>query len=97
MIGYLNINHFENKVINFGEICHQAPTDIICVDETKLDSSYSDFQFHIDDYQFPPFCRDRNKYHGLTNCTHGDKRAHNVHAKRFLRARNYRQVNHLCV
>ena len=24
MICYLNINHFENKVINFREICHQA-------------------------------------------------------------------------
>ena len=38
MIGYLNINHFENKVINLREICHQAPIDIICVEETKLDS-----------------------------------------------------------
>ena len=46
MIGYLNINHFENKVINFREICHQAPIDIICVDETKLDSSYPDSPFH---------------------------------------------------
>ena len=64
MIAYLNINHFENKVINFREICHQAPIDIICVDETKLDSSYPDSQFHIDGYQFPPFHRDRNKYGG---------------------------------
>ena len=50
MIGYLNINHFENKVINFREICHQAPVDIICVHEKKLDSSYPDSQFHIDGY-----------------------------------------------
>ena len=64
MIAYLNINHFENKVINFREICHQAPTDIICVDETKLNSSYPDSQFPIDGYQFPPFGRDRNKYVG---------------------------------
>ena len=64
MIGYLNISHFENKEINFREICHQAPIDIICVDETKLDSSYPDSQFHIDGYQFPPFRRDRNKYGG---------------------------------
>ena len=46
------------------EICHQAPIDIISVDETKLDSSYLDSQFHIDGYQFPPFCRDKNKYGG---------------------------------
>ena len=64
MIGYLNINHFENKVINFREICHKAPINIICVDETKLDSSYPDSQFHIDGYQFPPFRRDRNKCGG---------------------------------
>ena len=64
MIGYLNINHFENKVINLSEICHKTPIDIICVDETKLDSSYPDSQFYIDGYQFPPFRRDRSKYWG---------------------------------
>ena len=63
-IGYLNINHFENKVKHFREICHQAPTDIICVDETKLHSSYPDSQLHVDSYQFPPFRSDRNKYGG---------------------------------
>ena len=30
---------------------------------------------------------------GLTNCAHSDERAHNVHAKRFSRARNYIHVN----
>ena len=62
IIGYQNKNHFENKVINFSEICHQAPIDIICVDETKFDSSYPNSHFHIDDCQFPPFRKDRNKY-----------------------------------
>ena len=66
MIKYfaLNINHFKTKVVNFREICHQAPIDVICVDEIKLDSFYPDSQFHIDGYQFPPFRRDRNKYGG---------------------------------
>ena len=64
MIGCLNINHFENKVIIFREICHQVPIDIICVDETNLDSSYPDSQFHIDGYRFSPFRRDTNKYGG---------------------------------
>ena len=64
MIDYLNINHFENKVIHFWEICHHASIDIICVNETKLDSSYPDSQFHKDADQFPPFRRDRNKYGG---------------------------------
>ena len=31
MIGYLNINHFEDKVIHFREICPQGPIDFICV------------------------------------------------------------------
>ena len=35
-----------------------------CVNETKLDSSYPDSQFHIDVYQFLPFRRDRDKYGG---------------------------------
>ena len=60
-IVYRNINHFENKVINFREIFHQSHIDIICVDETKLDSSYPNSQFHIDGYQFPPFHRDGKK------------------------------------
>ena len=64
MVGYLNINHSENKGINFREICHQASIDIICVDEAKPDSSYPDSQFDIDGYQFPPFRRDRSKYGG---------------------------------
>ena len=34
-----------------------------------------------------------NHPQGLTNCMHGDKCAHNVHAKRFLRAQNYMHVN----
>ena len=62
MISYLNINHFENKVINLREICHKARIDIIFVDETKRDSSYPDSQFYINGYQFPPFRRDRSKY-----------------------------------
>ena len=64
IVSYLNINHFENKVIHFREICHQALIDFICVDETKLDSSYPDSQFYIDGYQFPLFRIDRNKYRG---------------------------------
>ena len=55
-IVYLNINHFI--------IFHQAHIGIICVDETKLDSSYPNSQFHIDGYQFPPFHRDGKKNRG---------------------------------
>lgn len=36
--------------------------DILCVDKTKLDFSYPDAQFQINDYQFSSFRRDINKY-----------------------------------
>ena len=64
VIGYLNIHLFENKVTNFSEVCHQASIDIVCVDETKFDSSYPDSLFHIDGFRFPPFYRVRNRYGG---------------------------------
>ena len=68
MIGYLNINHFENEVINFREISHQAPIDTISVDETKLGSSYPDSQFHIDGCQCSPFSKDRKQIWRRQNC-----------------------------
>ena len=34
--------------------------DIVCIDEAKLDESFPDFQFHMENYQFPPFRRDLN-------------------------------------
>ena len=42
----------------------QNSIDNLCVDETKLGSSYPNAQFHIDGYQFPSFRKDRNKYGG---------------------------------
>ena len=63
-IGYLNINNLSEKIIYLREICLKTSIDILCVDETKLDSSYPNAQFHIDGYQFPPFRRDRNNYGG---------------------------------
>ena len=55
ILSYLNIESFEAYLITF---------DILCIDETKIDSSYPDSQFHIDGYQFPPFHKDRNKHRG---------------------------------
>ena len=52
------------KINHLHEICKESLIDILCVDETKQDSSYTDPQFQINDYQFPPFRRDRNKYGG---------------------------------
>ena len=37
---------------------------MLCLDETKLDASFPDTQFHIEGYQYPPFRRDRDKNGG---------------------------------
>ena len=42
----------------------KAPLDIVCIDKTKLDESFPDFQFHMENYQFPPFWRDQNSKGG---------------------------------
>ena len=60
-IAYLNII-LEKKL----QVCDKYvwKVDILCVDETKLDASYPNAQFHIGGYQFSPFRRDRNKHGG---------------------------------
>ena len=42
----------------------KAPIDILCIDETKLNDSFSDAQFLIENYHFPPFRKDRNNNGG---------------------------------
>ena len=46
MIGYLNLNSIRNKIVQLTDLC---------IDETKLDSSFPNEQVHL-----PPFRRDRN-------------------------------------
>ena len=57
IIGYLNINSLRNKLIDLREIMTKAPLDIVCIDETQLAESFPDFQFNMENYQFPPFRR----------------------------------------
>ena len=64
IIGYLDINHLSSKIDYLREICSKSPIDILCIDETKLDSSYPDAQFEIPGYQYPPYRKDRNKNGG---------------------------------
>ena len=66
ILSYLNINSLGGKFDNLREFCFKTEVDILCIDETKIDPSYPDSQFHIDGYQFPPFRKDRNK-HGAGN------------------------------
>ena len=63
-IGYQNINNLSEKIISLREICLKTSINILYVDETKLDFSYPNAQFHIDGYQFSQFRKDRNKYEG---------------------------------
>ena len=49
IVAYLNINSLSEKINHLLEICKDSPIDILCVDEIKLDSSYHDVQFHIND------------------------------------------------
>ena len=61
-IGYLN--SLGNKIIDLRKIMNKASTGIVCIDETKLDESFPEFQFHIENYQFSSFRRDRNSKGG---------------------------------
>ena len=54
IIGFLNINSLRSKVLSLKETLHKAPIDMLCIDETKLDETFPDAQFLIENYQFPP-------------------------------------------
>ena len=64
IIGYLNTNTLQNKIISLREIIAKAPLDVFCVDETNLDDSFPNSQFILENFQFPPFRRDRNSKGG---------------------------------
>ena len=64
VLGYLNINSLKNKIINLREVVDKVLIDILCIDETKLDDTFPDAQFKINNYQYPPFRRDRNSKGG---------------------------------
>ena len=48
IIGYLNINSLGNKITQLREVCRKTPVDVLCINETKLDASFPDAQFHIE-------------------------------------------------
>ena len=64
IIGYLNINSLRNKINDLRKICRKTQIHVLCIDETKLDESFPDAQFHIKGYQYPAFRKDRNKNGG---------------------------------
>ena len=50
-----------NKMTQLREVCRKTPIDLLCIDETKLNASFLDTQFHIEGYQYPPFRWDCDK------------------------------------
>ena len=58
----MNINSLSNKIDALRQICKISPLEILCVDETKLDSSVPNSRFKIDGYIFPPYRRDRDNH-----------------------------------
>ena len=60
MIGYLNIISIKDKIVQLTDICKTSPIEILCIDESKLDSSFLNAQVQLPDYQFPPFQRVQN-------------------------------------
>ena len=61
IIGYLNINSLRNKIAQLRLVCRKAPINLLCMDETKLDASFLDAQFHIEGYHNPSFRRNNDK------------------------------------
>ena len=68
------LSYLENNILGgkFDKFCFKTEVDILCVDETKINPSYPDSQFHIYGDQFPPFRKDRHKHGGgkiyVRNC-----------------------------
>ena len=62
VFGNLNINAINNKFEQLKHIIKNS-VDVLVVTETKLDSSFPNGQFSIDEFA-RPFCRDRNKNGG---------------------------------
>ena len=61
--GYLKINCLRTKILNLKERLHKALIDIWWI-ETKLDETFADAPFVIENYQVSRFRRDRNKKWG---------------------------------
>ena len=64
LIVYININSLKEKVTPLKEIFSNAPIDVLCIDETKLESTFPNQQFKIEGYLFPSFRRDTNSKSG---------------------------------
>ena len=53
MFSYYNINSLRNKFIDLNEIVSKSIPDVLVFAETKLDNSFSDAQFYMENYYKP--------------------------------------------
>ena len=58
----LNVNSLPSKFIEIKEWLVDGVIDILCIQETKIDSTFPNFQFHVNGYNI--FRRDRKKGSG---------------------------------
>ena len=61
ILGHLNINSLRNKFESIADVI-QGTFDIFLLSETKIDESFPDKQFHLNNYKI--FRKDRNRYGG---------------------------------
>ena len=61
-IARLNVNSLPSKFIEIKEWLVDGVIDILCIQETKIDSTFPNFQFHVNGYNI--FRRDRKKGSG---------------------------------
>ena len=63
-LGYLDINHLRNKIIDLRCILNEIGLEYISISETKLYESFPDSQFKIDGFHLHPFRKYRNCHGG---------------------------------
>ena len=64
IIGYLNINTLQNKIISLRKMIAKALLDVFCIVVTKLEDSFPNSQFNLENVSFPRFRRGRNSKGG---------------------------------
>ena len=54
----------QQKIVDLRSMLKEVDLEYISISETKLDASFPNSQFKIEDYHFAPFRRDRNSHGG---------------------------------
>ena len=61
MISHLNVNHLRNKISEIRELTKRLYPNVLAISETKIDSSFTNAMFTIDEYYNPAdFRKDRD-------------------------------------